>query len=83
MVRRSSLGGLPLAPYWGHDGALGLELLERLVDLLPVDARGLLDLAGAHGLAGFLHGFDDIILDCHVNTVNYLMGASFKNIQAR
>ena len=35
-----SLGGLPLAPDGGHDGALGLELLERLVDLLPVDARG-------------------------------------------
>ena len=61
----ASLGGLPLAPDRGDDGALGLELLERLVDLLPVDAGGLLDLAGAHGLAGLLHGFDDVVLDCH------------------
>ena len=40
-----SLGGLPLAPDRGHDGALGLELLERLVDLLPVDARNALSIS--------------------------------------
>ncbi len=66
---KASLSRFPLASDRGHDSAFGLELLERFVDLLPVDTGGLLDLTGTHGLTSILHCFDDIVLYGHFITV--------------
>ena len=62
-------GRLPLAADGRDDGVLGLELLECLVDLLPVDAGDLLDLAGTERLARLFHRFQNFILNGYDITV--------------
>ena len=69
MVWGNASGGLPFAAHGGYDGILGLELLERLVDLLPVDAGDLLHLTCAERLACLLHRFQNFVLYGYFITV--------------
>ena len=62
MVWGNASGGLPFAAHGRYDGVLGLEFLECLIDLLPVDAGDLLDLACAERLACLLHRFQNFVL---------------------